>query len=396
MQQDGRRVTRAELAARAGSFEQFAGVRLLAFQDGPARGVRVLEFRTGSGLQFSVLPDRAFDIHDCEHAGRAVAWHSPVGVRHPAFTEHDGEGGLGWLRGFSGLLATCGLDHAGFMETDAADHYHYPARKDVAYGLHGRIANTPGRLLAYGEAWDGDECVLFCEGEVRQAAVFGEHLLLRRRIEARWGGDTITIRDRVSNAGFSRTPHMLLYHFNLGHPVIDAGSRYLAPVAEPVWAAHADRLAAQGVGYRTCPAPRHPFVEQVWEHRMTADAEGLVPVAVVNDALGLGVLLETRRAELPCHLQWQCFQAGLYTMGIEPGTNHVGGNGFARARGELIELEHGEARDYALRFTVLDGAAAITTVEARVRAAGGQPADEFPVPSGDWERLSPGGDAAQP
>ncbi|WP_457831594.1 DUF4432 family protein, partial [Staphylococcus aureus] len=89
------------------------------------------------------------------------------------------------------------------------------------------------------------ECVLFCEGEVRQATVFGEHLLLRRRIEARAGDNTIVIRDRVSNEGFSRTPHMLLYHFNIGYPVIDAGSRYLAPVAETVWAAHAERLRDQ-------------------------------------------------------------------------------------------------------------------------------------------------------
>lgn len=377
-----RDMERAALAARVGQASQFAGIQLLAFEDGPARGMRMLEFRTGSGLRFTVLPDRAFDIHDCEHNGRAVGWHSPVGVRHPAFMEHDGEGGLGWLRGFSGLLATCGLDHAGFMETDRADQYHYPARNQVAYGLHGRIANSPGRLLGYGELWDGDDCVLFCEGEVRQAAVFGEHLILHRRVEVRCGDDTIMIRDRVRNAGFARTPHMMLYHFNLGYPVIDEGSRYLAPVAETLWAAHAGRLRDQGVGYRTCPAPRDPFVEQVWEHRMAADADGMVPVAVVNDALGFGALLQTRRAELPYHLQWQCFQAGLYTMGIEPGTNHAGGNAFARERGELIELSHGEERGYELRFTVLADAAAVARAEELVRAAGPQVGAEYPVPSG--------------
>jgi hypothetical protein len=376
------------MSARAGQFGQFAGVRLLAFEDGPARGVRVLEFRTGTGLRFTVLPDRAFDIHDCEHGGRAVAWHSPVGVRHPAFTEHDGEGGLGWLRGFSGLLATCGLDHAGFMETDRADQYHYPARTQVGYGLHGRVANTAGRLLGYGEVWDGDECMLFCEGEVRQAAVFGEHLTLHRRIEARCGGDTIEIHDTVRNAGFALTPHMILYHFNVGYPVIDEGSRYVAPVAETVWAAHADRMRAQGVGYRVCPAPRDPFIEQVFEHRMTPGTDGVVPVAVLNDALGFGVLLETRRTELPCHLQWQCFQAGLYTMGIEPGSNHAGGNGFARGRGELIELSHGEERTYRLSFTVLPDRAALDRAEQRVRAAGPQPGADYPEPTGAWESLA--------
>ncbi len=384
----GRAMSRREMAACAGRSEQFAGVQLLAYEDGAARGVRVLEFRTGSGLRFTVLPDRAFDIHDCEHNARAVGWQSPTGVRHPGLTEHDGEGGLGWLRSFSGLLATCGLDHFGFMESDTAAQYNYPARKTMEYGLHGRIANAPGKLLGYGEAWDGDECTLFCEAEIRQAAMFGENLVLHRRIEAMVGGSTITIRDRVTNAGFFRTPHMLLYHVNVGYPVIAEGSRYLAPVAEASWASHGENLRHQGVGYRICPAPKSPFVEQAWEHRMAPGPDGIVPVAVVNDRLGFGVLLETRKAELPCHLQWQCFQAGLYAMGIEPGTNHIGGNAFARRRGELIELEHGEYRDYTVRLSILDGAAAIADAEARVRAAGPQPADDFPAPTGNLESLA--------
>jgi hypothetical protein len=386
----GRSLTRGEVEASAGQLSQFAGVQLLRYEDGPAAGVRVLEFRSGSGLRFTALPDRAFDIHDCEHNGRAVGWQSPVGVRHPALVELGGEGGLGWLRGFSGLLATCGLDHYGFMDSESAAHFHYPARKTVEYGLHGRIANTPGRLLGYGEVWDGDECTLFCEGEVRQATMFGENLVLHRRIEVAMGGDQIVIRDRVSNAGYYRTPHMLLYHVNLGYPVIAEGSRYLAPVAEVGWASHAADLRHQGVGYRICPAPRNPFVEQVWAHRMQAGTDGIVPVAVVNDALGFGVLLETRKAELPCHLQWCCFQKGLYGMGIEPGTNHIDGHAASRQRGELIELEHCEARSYVVRLSVLDGGPAIARAEARVRAAGPQPDTDYPAPSGVREALGRG------
>ena len=133
---------------------------------------------------------------------------------------------------------------------------------------------------------------------------------------------------------------------------------------------------------------RHPFVEQVWAHRMRADADGIVPVAVVNDRLGFGVLLETQRAQLPGYLQWQCFQSGLYAMGIEPCTNHPRGQGFARERGELVELAHGEHRDYVLRLSVLDGAAAIAEAAARVRRAGAQPETDYPHPSGAWERLA--------
>jgi len=385
----GRAMTRRDLAEHAGALSQFAGVRLMTLGDGVERGIRMLEFRTGAGLRFTVLVDRAFDIADCEYKGAAIGWHSPAGFRHPGLHEYEGEGGLGWLRSFSGLLVTCGLDHILFMHAEDAAHYHYVHRKTVAHSIHGRVSTIPGRLLGYGEQWQGDECVLFCEGVAQQATVFGEDLHLVRRIEARVGGREILLQDRVVNHGFYRTPHMFCYHINLGYPVLAQGSRYLAPIAHTPWAAHADSYRAQEVGYRRCPAPRHPFHEQVWEHWMAADAAGLVPTALVNDALGLGFMVETRKREFPCQFQWQNFQAGQYALGIEPATNHVLGKPFAAERGELIWLEHGEERRYTTRFAVLDGAAAIAAAEARIRAIAPQPDEDYPAPSGRWDSLAP-------
>ena len=67
----GQTLTRRAVAERAGMLSQFAGVRLMTLGDGLERGIRMLEFRTGSGLRFTVLADRAMDIADCEHNGRA-------------------------------------------------------------------------------------------------------------------------------------------------------------------------------------------------------------------------------------------------------------------------------------------------------------------------------------
>ncbi len=175
----GRGYTREQLARLTGRLEQAAGVRLVTLDDGVERGVRVLEFTTGSGLAFDVLVDRAFDIGRCAHAGRALAWLSPVGFAGPWYYEPEG---LGFFRSFGGgLLTTCGLDHALFMAEDTAEQYHYPPKPTESYGLHGRVSNRPARLAAYGQEWQGDECVLYAEGEVLQASVFGEQLLLRRR-----------------------------------------------------------------------------------------------------------------------------------------------------------------------------------------------------------------------
>ena len=385
----GRTLSRRQVAERAGMLSQFAGVRLMTLGDGLERGLRMLEFRTGSGLRFTVLVDRALDIADCEYKGQAVGWHSPSGFRHPGLHEYEGEGGLAWARSFSGLLLTCGLDHTLGPETVPADSYHYPGKASVTHALHGRVSTIPARLTGYGEAWEGDRCILWAEGIVQQSAVFGEDLHLIRRIEADVGGREIRIRDRVVNHGFSRTPHMFFYHVNLGYPLLDEGSRYLAPIRDVVWAAHAGpRYRAQDVGYRTMSAPRLDFVEQVWQHEIAADDGGRSRVALVNDRLALGFEVETRKDQLPCCYEWQNFQAGSYALGIEPSTHHVLGDRAARERGEMIWLDHDEDRRYDAVFRILDGAEAIAAAGKRIAGTARQPEEDFPEPSGAFVPLS--------
>ncbi|MGI9657839.1 MAG: aldose 1-epimerase family protein [Gaiellaceae bacterium] len=357
----GRSFPKTDLLRRVGRLDQVAGVRLVTLGDGAERGVRVLEFRTGSGFAFEVIVDRAFDIGRCELGGTPLAWTSAVGFAGPWFYEWED---LGFFRNWGGgLLTTCGLDHALFMADDTASQYHYPPKQTERFGLHGRASNRPARLIGYGERWDGEECVLFAEGEVLQASVFGEQLLLRRRIEATVGGSRLTIHDEVENVGFDTTPHMLLYHVNAGFPVVDEGSEVFVP---------ARSVEARGDhstdGYRRLEAPTPAFVEQVFEHDIVADADGIVPVAVANRDLGLGVYEVFRRDQLPFHFMWRTLGEGTYAVGIEPCTNRVAGRLDARERGELIELAAGESRTYDLELGALDGAVEIDAFADRVAA----------------------------
>jgi hypothetical protein len=380
----GEVVSRRDIASRAGSLSQFAGVRLMTLGDGLERGIRILEFRSGTGLRFTVLVDRALDIADCEYRGMAIGWHSPSGFRHPGLHEYEGEDGLGWMRSFSGLMVTCGLDHILFMYDEPADHYNYTPKQTIHHSIHGRVGTIPGKLEGYGERWDGDECFLYCEGTVTQGTVFGEHLELRRRIEIKVGTNDICITDKVVNRGFYRTPHMYCYHINVGHPVLSEGSRYLAPIRDVVWAAHAGvDYQKQSVGYRTMPSPQISFHEQVWQHEMAADANGEVSVALVNDKLAIGFQVTTRKDQFPCMYEWQNLQAGQYALGIEPSTNHVLGHGAARQRGELIWLEHGQERRYDTKLRILGDAAAIAASEGQITAIAQQPQDDYPTPSGN-------------
>jgi hypothetical protein len=355
----GRRLSRTDLTRRVGRIDQAAGVRLVTLGDGVERGVRVLEFRTGTGFEFDVVVDRAFDIGRCEHSGRALSWLSGTGFAGPWFHEPEG---LGFFRTFGGgLLTTCGLDHALFMAEDTAEQYHYPPKPTETFGLHGRVSNRPARLAGYGERWDGDDCVLYAHGEVLQAAVFGEQLLLSRTVEARVGESRLTIEDEIVNVGHDRTPHMLLYHVNVGWPVVDEGARLLVP---------ATAVEARGdhpvEGYEVMAAPGAGFVEQVYEHEVVAEPDGRVPVAVVNRELGLGAYEVFRRDQLPHHFAWRMLGEGTYVVGIEPSTNRTAGRLDARARGELIELQAGESRSYELELGALVGETELEAFAGRV------------------------------
>ncbi|MFC7493590.1 MULTISPECIES: aldose 1-epimerase family protein [unclassified Nocardioides] len=342
--------SRSHLARHAGDQKVYGGVRSVVLDDGVERGIRVLEFTTGGGLYFEVLVDRAMDIGVAELDGHSVGWRSPTGFRHPGLHEQADEDGLSWLRSMSGLVVTAGLDHTLFGGEVDASHYAYPPRQTVRHGLHGRVANIPARLTGYGERWlDDGHCVLWAEGEVVQATNFGEHLVLRRRIEADLGGTEIRLVDTVTNAGFERTPHMFLYHVNVGWPLLDRGTRFVADVERTLW--QSDSVATQGADHLVFDEPVRGFVEQVYEHQLVA-ADGRHRAALVNDGLGLSFELDVDATAFPCFFQWLNLREGGWAVGLEPSTHHVAGDAAAREAGSMTWLEHGEQRHYdtVLRF----------------------------------------------
>jgi hypothetical protein len=267
------------------------------------------------------------------------------------------------------------------MAEDTAEQHHYPPKPTETYGLHGRVSNRPARLAAYGERWDGDECTLHAEGEVLQASVFGEQLLLRRRIEARVGGSRIEIHDDVVNIGHDPTPHMLLYHVNVGWPVVDEGSELLVPATgvEPRGDHPVD-------GYRIMHAPEAGYVEQVFEHELASEADGRVPVGIVNREVGVGSYEVFRHDQLPHHLVWRMLGEGTYVVGIEPSTNLSAGRLDARQRGELIELDPGESRSYDLELGALDGPDEIESFAARVESTLGRERERASAAAGHGKR----------
>jgi hypothetical protein len=353
----GRTYTREELMRRVGHVDQVAGVREVVLADGRGRGVRAARVRTGGGLAFTVLIDRALDVYDAQFNGIPLGWISPTGPAHPMYYEPEE---ARWLRTFSGgLMVTCGLDTIGAPGVDQGE----------PMPLHGRISHVPAERVHTGGYWDGDEYILFVEGQARQAAVFGENLLLERRIETRLGATSFSVTDTVTNEGFAPQPHMMLYHVNAGFPVVDENTRLIAPTARLT---PRDADAEAGVDtYDTFSAPVAGYAEQVFVHEMAASGDGYVTAALVNPTLGEGFGLAVRYdpSTLPVFNQWKMMGEGTYVVGMEPGTNDVRGRAFARADGTLIELAPGESRSYHVELRALTSEDDIAALEAEVEKA---------------------------
>jgi hypothetical protein len=357
----GQQFRRADVLTRVGQLDQVAGVRLITLGDGGARGVRVLEFSTGSGFRFDVLVDRGFDVGHCEHSGRSLAWESGVGVQGPWFAEHEG---FGFFRTFgAGLLTTCGMEHILMPTEDTAEQYGWEARQTESFGLHGRVSNRPARLVGYGSRWKGDDCILWAEGEVLQAAVHAERLLLRRRIETHVGQSFLTVHDEIENVGHKLTPHMYMYHVNFGFPAVDDGSRIVLASSDVTSA-----RAHHGIvpGYETLDAPSNSE-EQVYENVVVPETDGSVPVGIINRKFDFGAYQVFNHNQLEHHATWRMLGEGVYVVGLEPSTNSMAGRAKARELGELIQLEPGETRVYDLELGALHGSSELDAFESRVK-----------------------------
>ena len=340
----GRDLSRAAVEALTGNPDQVGGILPFELTDGPARGVRALRFATGSGLSVTALADRALDLAHADFGGVPLCWRSPNGDMAPGFFE---SGGDHWLRTFfGGLLTTCGLTSFGPPGEDAYG----------THGLHGRVNALPARDVAWKQEWRGDVCLLEASGTIVEARMFGERLVLRRRLWTYLGTSSLWLEDTVTNEGFDRTPHMMLYHCNVGFPLLAEGARIHvshenmqprdddARVGESVW----DQVTA----------PQPGFKEQVFIHVPRACADGRAVAAVVNESLlggsGLALAIYYDPRELPALVQWRMLGPGTYVVGLEPANcPTIEGRSVAWQRGTLPYLEPGEQRSYHLEFRVL-------------------------------------------
>jgi len=330
--------TRSEIERHSVDIRQFIDFR----QSTLSNGMRIIEAYNSSGLTFTILPDRGLDIWTAHYKGVPLTW---ISQGSPHLPDH----GQGWLRQFNGgLLTTCGLTHVG------------PAERDEISGeqrdIHGMYSLLRAGEISVDRHWYGEtDYSAWLNGQISHSRLFGEQLLLRRSYGLELGHPTITIWDTVTNLGDTPAPFMLLYHFNLGYPLIGDGTRLHAPSADVY---PRDSAAKQGYARWWEYSKAIPqYAEQVFFHRLKARPNGFTRVMVGNN--DIAVALDWDTAGLPYFTQWKNTRNGIYVSGIEPGNCIPVGQNAARRHNRLIFLAPGQEYRSAISLTVLDGADAI-------------------------------------
>lgn len=265
---------------------------------GDGRTLSLQKLALPNGLAATVSWDRCMDITRFSYRGIPLAYLGRTDERNDPSSAFE--------RRFSGgMLYTCGLLNVG------------PG--DETQPTHGRIHLQAATNRSVGRT--GDSLIL--RGEMRESALFGENLLLRRELVFPLDRAEIRLRDTLTNQTPHAQPYMLLYHINLGYPFLSEHLKLRLPAGtETTPSTPAAR--SFGNGFADFAAPLANAEELDFSHRLPSK-QGICRLSAENRALGIRFTLRYSAATLPLLHQWRCLRSMDYVLGLEPANNLVNG-----------------------------------------------------------------------
>ena len=151
--------------------------------------------------------------------------------------------------------------------------------------------------------------------EVR-AELFGKDLTFKRRVYSALGSDTVTVEDTLINVGYKAEEYAILYHVNIGYPILDEGARVEADVKECYPRTDWSRQMMGEREYITDAVPNQ-FENCFFMKLNTKKA------ALINEKLRKKFTLEYTGEVLDKFLQWKSMGSGDYALGFEPATTFI-------------------------------------------------------------------------
>lgn len=295
------------------NFAQIASLRRYTLTGGKEKGLDVLDCDNGK-IRFLLNVGKACDIMQFYHEGQNVSFISKNG-----FTKRETD----FLNRFEGgMLYTCGLDSLGCRE---------------GYEMHGTFHNIPAQIVCA----KCDEQGIEVQAVIRDTALFGKNLVMKRRIFSAIGSDYITLEDTLVNEGYKDEEYCLLYHINVGYPMLDEDARIVANVQKietrSDWAKENQNTVFE---MGDCV----PNMQETCYYLTLPDAV----ISLVNDKIGKNFELSYSADTLPYFLEWKSRASGDYAVGLEPCTTELG-NKF-----QYSIIKQKESKVFRLKLTVLN------------------------------------------
>lgn len=313
-----------------GNPQQVCTLRRVAIAEGKAKGTEIIEAKTAGGLELDILPDAGLDIGQTRYKGVNVSWMSKNGYDSPAvISPYETE----FVNTFpGGLLYTCGLRSAG------------PANRDNGewHPLHGRYHSLAAEHVSAEIAEDE----IIVKGTIRETALFGHVLEVRRTIRIPVFGASVTVEDQVTNLTPKDEEIMQIYHCNFGYPLLSEKAQLILP--EERETIPRSEFAKTGLG-RECSfnAPINGDEERVFFQKMKQD----FTAKLRNPALGMAMEMTWSGDTLPILSQWRSMASGDYVLGLEPTNCYIMGRHNERENGTLSVLKAFETETHTIKIT---------------------------------------------
>ncbi|TWU42891.1 aldose 1-epimerase family protein [Novipirellula artificiosorum] len=327
------------------------------FVGGVSHGVEVVEIDSGA-VRVTVLPTRGMSIWKIESEGIRYGWDSPIsGPVHPALVPTFDPSGLGWLEGFDELVVRCGLESNGAPQHDEQGQLVYP--------LHGRIGNLAADSLAieYDEASGRLDLV----GEVIESRLFFKRLRLKSRIRVQAGSHRVYLMDDVTNELSTEATMQLLYHINIGSPILEEGAVLEAPIEE---LAPKDALSAAEMDHwNQFEKPENGYRERVYFATLCHDDSNETTTMVRSQDKSRGMAVTYNTSKLPRFILWKntAAKSDGYVVGMEPATNYPNARSFETEQDRMVTLQPGETVSFRLSLLPLINQQAVEKTSQRIK-----------------------------
>lgn len=332
------------------------------FVGGRSDGVEIVSIDTSAAVVY-VLPTRGMAIWHIQCGATRFGWDSPVdGPVHPSLVPIHAPDGLGWLEGFDELLVRCGLQSNGAPE--------FQDNGTLKYPLHGRIGNLPadGLQIEFDEVTGRLELI----AEIRESKLFFSNLRLQSRLRVHAGSATVEILDDVTNDGSAAAEIQLLYHVNVGAPVLESGSTLVAPIDE---LAPKDSLSAGEIGqWNEFGGPESGYNERVYFAKLRADESNLTATMLKNSDATKAFAVSYGTKTLPRFVLWKntSHSADGYVTGLEPATNYPNTRSYEASQDRVVALESEETASFRMKLDPMTDSDAIASMQQRIEKLCGE------------------------